>query len=192
MNIKWGKHGEFLACSLYPECKNTKNFKRGENDEIIVEKINEICEVCGRQMVKKRGRYGEFLACEGYPECDNKRPVLLEKSGEICDKCGGELLIKRSKNGTRFLACINYPKCKNTKPLSTNVKCPMKECDGELIEKVSKRGIFYGCSKYPKCKFAIPYKPVPVKCPVCGFPFMIERNRGKECFNKECKYRERG
>ncbi|MEZ4577470.1 MAG: type I DNA topoisomerase [Desulfobacterales bacterium] len=56
-----------------------------------------------------------------------------------------------------------------TGALSTGVKCPEKDCDGELVERTSKRGkIFYGCSRFPKCNFATWDKPVARKCPDCG------------------------
>src|SRR5437899_736434 len=53
MVVKWGRNGEFLACPRYPECKNTKNFKRHDNGEIHIAKeepVNELCEQCGRPM----------------------------------------------------------------------------------------------------------------------------------------------
>src|SRR5262249_34479679 len=66
MVIKWGRNGEFLACSGYPECKNTKEFLRTEDGKIELKPeptTDEICETCGAQMVVKRGRFGSFLAC---------------------------------------------------------------------------------------------------------------------------------
>jgi DNA topoisomerase-1 len=76
MIIKWGKNGEFLSCSSYPECKNAKQFKYGEGGEIkIVEKREQevrddvICDLCGRPMALRSSRYGKFFGCTGYPEC---------------------------------------------------------------------------------------------------------------------------
>src|SRR5918999_3151190 len=88
MVVKWGRNGEFLACKAYPECKNTKNFKRHENGEIHVakeEEVNELCEQCGRPMLLRWGKYGKFLGCSGYPECTNIRP--LEKPMDLGIKC---------------------------------------------------------------------------------------------------------
>jgi DNA topoisomerase-1 len=60
------------------------------------------------------------------------------------------------------------------------VKCPEKDCDGEILERRSKRGrVFYSCSKYPKCKFSSWAKPVPVKCVACGNPYMVEKTSAK-------------
>src|SRR5262249_25058015 len=71
---KWGQFGSFLACSAYPECKNTKELAPEEPAAKdagtgAVESEPEPCENCGRPMALKRGRFGQFLACTGYPEC---------------------------------------------------------------------------------------------------------------------------
>ena len=114
MVIRWGRNGEFLACSDYPECRNTANFRRTEDGkvEIVPEEVTGItCEKCGKPMVVKTGRYGKFLACSGYPECRNKKPY---PTGVPCPEegCGGELVLRRSRKGRRFYGCSNYPKCK--------------------------------------------------------------------------------
>ena len=69
MVIKWGKMGRFLACTGYPECKNTKDFKEVDGKIVPVEEetTDETCEKCGRPMVIKRGRFGRFMACSGLP-----------------------------------------------------------------------------------------------------------------------------
>ena len=59
MVIKWGRNGEFIACPHYPECKNTKNFKRDDEGEIEIaaeEEVNETCEKCGRPMLLALGQ----------------------------------------------------------------------------------------------------------------------------------------
>jgi DNA topoisomerase-1 len=68
MVIKWGRNDEFLACPQYPECKNTKNFKRCDGGEIAIaaeEEVNETCEQCGRPMLLRWGKFGKFLGCCG-------------------------------------------------------------------------------------------------------------------------------
>ena len=74
------------------------------------EKTDEICELCGRNMVIKYGQHGKFLACPGFPECRNTKP-FLEKAGVKCPKCGAELVIRRTKKGRRFYACEKAPEC---------------------------------------------------------------------------------
>jgi DNA topoisomerase-1 len=158
MVIRWGKNGQFLACSNYPECKNTKNFTRDENGKIVVseeksanendKKLDEKCPKCGGDLVIKKGRYGEFIACSNYPKCRYTRPIT---TGVKCPVCkDGELVERRSKRGKRFYACTNYPKCKfimNDKPV--NKECP--NCNNPyLVEKYSKaEGTYLEC---PECK----------------------------------------
>jgi DNA topoisomerase-1 len=77
-------------------------------------------------------------------------------------------------NGRKFLGCSRYPECKNTKSLPTGVHCPQPGCEGEIVERKTRRGkTFYGCNAYPKCTFATWDKPVNTKCEHCGFPMMV-------------------
>jgi DNA topoisomerase-1 len=112
MVIKWGRNGEFLACSGYPECKNTREFIRREDGSIEIAPqatTDEKCETCGAPMLVKRGRFGEFLACSRYPDCKTTRPISL---GVNCPRpnCGGFLTEKRSRRGKVFYGCANYSK----------------------------------------------------------------------------------
>ena len=166
-----------------------------------------ICKLCKGRMMIKWGRKGEFLACENYPECKNSQnftkgedgtiiplePAEAEKSGEVCEKCGRPMVYKQGRFGT-FLACSGYPDCRNIRPQTTGVACPEKGCNGELVQKISKRGKpFYGCSRYPQCQFALWDKPVPRKCPLCGSQYLIEKVRKNsaprlQCPNRSCNY----
>jgi len=87
MIVKWGRRGEFLSCSKYPDCKNAKPFEYDEDGKIkikekVVPEIREDvkCENCGKPMVVRQSRYGKFLGCSGYPEC--KTIVKMNKKGE--------------------------------------------------------------------------------------------------------------
>ena len=204
MSIKSGRNGLFLACTGYPECKNTANFSRDEKGKIIMEaapevKENEgVCEKCGLPMVVKNGRFGAFLACSGYPECKNTRPMAETQTKETtdvkCKECGGGMVVKISRTGQKFLACNNYPKCTHTEPISMNISCPSEGCNGTLVERRSKKGrIFYACDQYPKCSFAMWNEPVDDVCPQCGSQVLgIKRRKGTEpiltCRNKECGF----
>src|SRR5438067_3035860 len=70
MVIKWGRMGRFLACSGYPDCKNTKDFIEKAGKIEVVEDLptDESCPTCGKPMLNKRGRFGRFLACSDYPK----------------------------------------------------------------------------------------------------------------------------
>lgn len=110
MVIKWGRHGRFLACSAYPNCKNTKPLE-GDNGSQKAEHTTteEVCEKCGSPMVIKNGRFGKFLACSKYPECKNTKPI---STGVKCPLDGGDIVERRSKRGKSFWSCSNYPECK--------------------------------------------------------------------------------
>ena len=172
-----------------------------------IEITDELCDKCGKNMVIKWGRFGRFLACSDYPNCKSTRPVkgdnekegvtdkLPEITNEICDKCGAPLQLKIGRYG-KFLACTKYPECKFTKPISLGVLCPQDGCNGFLVERRTKKGkIFYSCSNYPKCKFATWNKPIPEKCPQCGYSFLVEKRvRGGDieimCGNKDCTFKK--
>ncbi|MGD9853179.1 MAG: type I DNA topoisomerase [Nitrospirales bacterium] len=143
MVVKWGRHGHFLACPGYPECKNTKQFTKDESGAIhvveeLVETSDEPCEKCGSSMILKRGRFGSFFACEKYPDCKTTKPIKL---GVKCpsEGCTGDLVQKRTKKGRTFFSCSKYPTCKFAlwdKPI--NRPCP--KCQTPfLVEKVRKQ-----------------------------------------------------
>ncbi len=207
MVIKFGRFGEFLACSKYPECKTTKEIAKGDAADAGDETI--ICEKCGKGMTLKRSRFGQFFACSGYPDCKNtKDPRLLkanipQEPQPPCENCGKEMVLKSGRYGP-FYSCSGYPECRNirkigggksTPPKPTGVKCPT--CgEGELLERRSRRGIFYSCSRYPKCDFALNSKPVPRPCPKCAAPYLLEKETKREghieyCNNPDCDYREK-
>ncbi|PKN76365.1 MAG: type I DNA topoisomerase [Deltaproteobacteria bacterium HGW-Deltaproteobacteria-10] len=128
MIVKDGRFGQFLACSGYPECKNTLNATKNENGEIVVQEAqttDALCELCGKPMSVKRGRYGPFLGCSGYPECKNIKKMgkdgqaateAPEISDVACDQCGKPMAIKRGRFG-KFLGCTGYPDCKTIKKM---------------------------------------------------------------------------
>ncbi len=145
MIIRWGRNGRFMACSGYPDCKNTKPLSGEEEPK----ESNEICEKCGNPMVYKIGRYGRFLACSNYPTCKNTKAIPL---GIKCPKpgCGGDIVQRRSKKGKLFYGCSHYPNCDFVswdKPV--NRSC--SNCGhAYLLEKYSKaQGNFLLC---PECK----------------------------------------
>ena len=147
MVIKWGRNGEFLACTGYTTngCKNTKEFVRNPDGTITivvfeVKTTDEKCPLDGGAMVVKRGRFGEFLACTNYPDCKGTKPISL---GVDCPKCKtGFISERRSRKGKVFFGCSNYSKTKCDfvlwdRPFPS--QCP--QCDAKfLVKKVSKRG----------------------------------------------------
>ena len=113
---RWSRHGWFLGCANYPECKNTRDL--GQDGKGTPPRDTGItCDQCGKAMVIRTSRYGEYLRCSGYPECDNKRPLPL---GVKCPKCGGDLIEIRAKKkgGKTFYGCSNYA--------NESIKCDFK------------------------------------------------------------------
>lgn len=119
MMLRWGRNGEFLACSNYPRCKATSNFTRDGQGRIIpLEKeqicTDERCEKCGRPMQVRFGRYGKFLGCSGYPQCTHirKQAKAATATGVTCPECQqGEIQQKWSRRGKTFYSCSRYPAC---------------------------------------------------------------------------------
>ncbi|MCL1834575.1 MAG: type I DNA topoisomerase [Oscillospiraceae bacterium] len=104
---------------------------------------DEVCDLCGRQLVVKSGRFGRFLACPGYPECSFTKPIVVEMPGK-CPKCGLRILKRTSKNGHTYYACEKLKECGFITwdvPVADN--CP--EC-GQTMFKTSGRG-----SRKPFC-----------------------------------------
>lgn len=154
MVIKWGKRGSFLACSGYPACKNTMDYRKDENGQIFavpqeVITTDEICEKCGAPMVVKTGRFGRFIACSRYPDCKSSKPFTI---GVGCPDCKiGKLTERRSRRGKNFYGCNRYPECTFAawdKPIAE--ACP--ECGSPfLLEKFSKKdGAYIACPKSGK------------------------------------------
>ncbi|MFH1461542.1 MAG: type I DNA topoisomerase [bacterium] len=152
--IRFGKAGEFLGCSKFPECDFTSQFTRDEQDKIKLvesqplEEVEIKCPNCGKNLVKKIGRFGPFYACPGYPECKYIHQEALKMP---CPQCGGKIVKRVSKRGS-FWGCSNYPKCKfiipgeikeepcpkcknpylsikKDKDGNVTLYCPNKECD---------------------------------------------------------------
>ena len=136
MVIRWGRHGRFMACSGFPECKNTRPLE-GEKQAGQTMETDEKCPKCGSPMLLKSGRFGKFFACSRYPECKTTKPVA---TGVKCPQDGGDIVERRSKRGKPFWSCSNYPKCTFAtwyKPVPE--KCP--QCGaGFLVIKKSKAG----------------------------------------------------
>ncbi|HEY3298995.1 MAG TPA: topoisomerase DNA-binding C4 zinc finger domain-containing protein, partial [Armatimonadota bacterium] len=119
-----------------------------------------------------------------------------KETGEMCPNCGKPLVIRESRFG-EFVGCSGYPECKTiiSKPKNLGVKCPKPGCEGEVIEKRSKRGkIFYGCDKYPDCDFVSWDRPLDRKCPKCDSLLAEKkwfgRSQGIKCTNEACDYKE--
>ncbi|HEX8650118.1 MAG TPA: type I DNA topoisomerase [Pyrinomonadaceae bacterium] len=164
MVIKFGRFGQFLACSNYPECRTTREVAKptaaaatsGEADGKSATDATastrgataaqaegaaaadaeeaETCDLCGKPMALKRGRFGQFLGCTGYPDCRNIRKIA--KSGAVAPA-----------------------------PVPLDETCPV---DGaQLVRRHGRFGEFVSCSNYPKCSY-IKRETTGVACPRAG------------------------
>ena len=132
MVIRLGRFGRFLACSLYPEHKETRPLPEGGHepgepeqaagDAPAIAGLGETCPECGQgTLVARRGRFGPFAGCSRYPECEYIRrdgpPPPAQLPFEVtCVKCGeGHLTTRRARrSGNVFWGCSRYPKCDYT------------------------------------------------------------------------------
>ena len=133
-SVKW----KTIISNFYPDLDEA--VKRAEKDlsEVTIadEVSDEVCDLCGRQMVIKYGPHGRFLACPGFPECRNTKPYF-EKIGVACPKCGKDVVMKKTKKGRKYYGCIDNPECDFMvwqKP--TGEKCP--RCGSVLVSKGNK------------------------------------------------------
>lgn len=131
-------HWKTVVENFYPDLENAVAAAEKDLEKVTIEDevTDEICEVCGRNMVVKYGPHGKFLACPGFPDCRNTKPYY-EKIGVNCPKCGKDVVIKMTKKGRRYYGCIDYPDCDFMswgRPVEK--KCP--RCGGYMVEKGSK------------------------------------------------------
>ena len=95
---------------FHKEMEEAEAALAGTRLKVPDEVTDEVCEVCGRNMVIKVGRFGKFLACPGFPECTNTKPIVERMPGR-CPKCGSGMLKRKSKNGYAYYACETGAKC---------------------------------------------------------------------------------
>lgn len=132
MVIRLGRYGRFLACSLYPEHKETRPLDpvgdagdpASPGDGSVEPRaqlpgVGDLCPACGQgKLVERRGRFGPFVGCSRYPDCTYVKkqgppgpsPLPFEAA---CPKCGqGHLVPRRARRtGKTFFGCSRYPAC---------------------------------------------------------------------------------
>ena len=142
MVIRLGRYGEFLACSLYPEHKETRPLPGdpGSPEAAAADAaagtpamagVGEACPRCGEEhggtLALKRGRFGPFVGCTRYPECD-----YIKKEGPPPPE-----------------------------PLAFELACPRCH-EGHIVTRRARRtgSLFWGCSRYPKCDYTTSHEPL--------------------------------
>ncbi len=125
MVIRLGRNGRFLACSAFPEHKESRPLPGEEADVPALPGVGEPCPTCGAadggELVARRGRFGPFVGCNRYPACD-----YIKKDGPpppaqlpftvACPTCHeGHLVARRARRtGSVFWGCSRYPTCRFT------------------------------------------------------------------------------
>ena len=92
------------------ELTSAEKALEGQHIKVPDELSDEVCDVCGRQMVVKTGRFGRFLACPGFPDCTFTKPLVIEMPGK-CPRCGSRFLKRTSRKGYTFYACERGQEC---------------------------------------------------------------------------------
>ena len=133
-SVQW----KTVVRNFYPDLKRDVDAAEKELEKVDIqdEVTDEICDVCGRNMVIKYGPHGRFLACPGFPECRNTKPYY-EKIGVSCPKCGKDVVMKKTQKGRKYYGCVDNPECDFMswqKP--SNKKCPV--CGSYMVEKGNK------------------------------------------------------
>lgn len=135
------------------ELQDAETKLEGKHIKVPDELSDEVCDVCGRQMVVKSGRFGRFLACPGYPECTFTKPLVVEMPGK-CPKCGGRILKRTSRKGYTFYACERGQECGFMSwEVPTKDFCP--DC-GKTLFKPAGKGAKKAFCINPECKSFVP------------------------------------
>ncbi len=103
MVMKFGRTGQFLGCSKYPECKATRPLGGQARAEAVASE--HACPKCGKPLLIRENKRGEkFLSCSGYPDCkesfnidEQGKPVPSRVETEhVCEKCGKPMALRRA------------------------------------------------------------------------------------------------
>ena len=138
---------------FHQEMEKAEEALKDTRIKVPEEVTDEICELCGRNMVVKYGRFGKFLACPGYPECKNAKPIVEHMPGR-CPKCGAGMLKRKSKRGYAYYACETGPECGfMTWDVPTDQDCPA--C-GQTMFKRSGKGRMKPFCINEKCENFLP------------------------------------
>ena len=104
MVVKRGRYGDFLACSGYPECKNTQSLNSNGSGKTIGVSCPQ--KDCTGEVVERSSKRGKlFYGCNRFPECTFAtwdKPI-----GRECPVCGAKFLVEKTtkKEGT-FTTCL--------------------------------------------------------------------------------------
>ena len=132
--VRW----KTIVENFYPDMEEAVHAAEKELAEIKIEDevSDEVCELCGRNMVVKYGPHGKFLACPGFPECRHTMPYY-EKIGVHCPNCGKDIVLKKTKKGRKYYGCIGFPEC-DFMSWQKPSEIPCSQCGSYMVEKGKK------------------------------------------------------
>jgi DNA topoisomerase-1 len=155
MVIRLGRNGRFLACSLFPEHKESRPIPGEEPEVPALPGVGEACPTCGAAeggaLVAKRGRFGPFVGCNRYPACsyikkDGPPPPPQLPFEVACPSCReGHFVARRARRTSAvFWGCSRYPKCSCT--TSREPLGPVHDPDGgPLVRADGETALCLGC-----------------------------------------------
>ena len=151
--LRWKKVLEDFYAGFHQEMLDAEEALKNTRLKVPDEVTDEVCELCGRNMVIKSGRFGKFLACPGYPECSNTKPIVERMPGR-CPKCGSTILKRKSKRGYAYYACERGQECGfMTWDVPTEHDCPT--C-GQTMFKRAGKGAMKPCCLNESCPNFLP------------------------------------
>ena len=139
--------------------ENLKAAAEGDRQVVQPTVSDEICPVCGKNLVERDGKFGPFLACPGYPDCTFTMPLVEVMPGR-CPKCGDRLM-KRTGNSKTTGKQYTYYCCEHLSSKNEDEKCDFMTWD----------------------------VPVKDDCPVCGHTMFKRAGKGFKrpyCINDAC------
>lgn len=101
-----GRYGPFIACSRFPECRNTKRLDEvgrpvDSNSNSTIRETDKLCPECRKNLLLKMSRYRtKFYGCSGYPKCKYMEPLQTK-----CPKCDARLEERTLKNRRKITVC---------------------------------------------------------------------------------------
>lgn len=135
--LYWKKVLEDFYKGFHATMEEAEEILKDVRIKVPDEVTEELCEVCGKNLVVKSGRFGRFLACPGYPECKFTKPIVEQMPGS-CPRCGGRILKRKSMKGYTYYGCEKGAACGfMTWDVPVKETCP--EC-GQTMFKKSGRG----------------------------------------------------
>jgi len=143
-----------ILSKFWIELQNTLKEKQSiPKADIVSQKLDRLCPLCGTHLVERLGKYGKFVGCAAYPTCkyieknENNAPAKVFMQCPVCHK--GDIVAKKGRFGI-FYSCTQYPNCKTIfKYPPIPVPCSSCEEPVTMLHFTKTKGYKTIC---PKCK----------------------------------------